>query len=355
MLGAHRDAWVYGVGDNGSGIITMLELARGLGYLLQQGWRPLRTIVVAGWDGEEIGSAGSIAYVKRHRDELLSGAVAYLNADENVVGPRFEADASAAIALAVSDAAREVNDPANPSRSIYEQWAFEKRVQTPVAEAPGDGSDHASFLFDVGTPTANMAFTGPHGGYHSAYDTLQFATTISDPGFVRHRAAAQLYGLLAMRLANAEAIPYAFSAYAPLMRSALSQLRARATAARTPVDVGALQTTIDAFAATAARFDALTARAANVAAADRALAAARILNLAAYGADGSAASLFPELSRALTAANSGALDVALSRTRSAIDRAGELLAGAAGMAAPIPVPAPPGPSRQTPLALHRSR
>ena len=161
VLGAHRDAWVYGVGDNGSGVITMLEVARGFGYLLQNGWRPLRTIVIAGWDGEEIGSAGSIAYVKRHRDELLNGAIAYLNADETVVGPRFEADGAAAIVQAISDAAREVSDPANPSRSIYEQWAFEKRLSAPVADAPGGGSDHASFLFDVGTPTANMAFTGP--------------------------------------------------------------------------------------------------------------------------------------------------------------------------------------------------
>ncbi|HEY6233656.1 MAG TPA: PA domain-containing protein, partial [Candidatus Elarobacter sp.] len=38
MLGAHRDAWVYGVGDNGAGTIVLLEAARGLGYLARSGW-----------------------------------------------------------------------------------------------------------------------------------------------------------------------------------------------------------------------------------------------------------------------------------------------------------------------------
>ena len=347
IIGAHRDAWAYGVGDNGSGISTLLELARGYGFLLKSGWHPLRTIVVAGWDGEEIGTLGSIAYVKRHREELLTGGVAYLNADEDVVGPRFSADAAAAIAPAVVDAARSVDDPVAPTRSIFEQWAADRQTPTPTADAPGGGSDHAPFLFDVGTPVANLAFTGPFGVYHSNDDTLQFATSISDPGFVRHRAAAQLYGLLAMRLAGAEAVPYAFSAYVPQMRGAIAQLKQHATTTRTSVDLSALQATVDTFAATATRYDALTARAADVASADRSLEAARTLDLIAYSADGYAANLFPELERALDDANASAFAIALTRTRNAIAHAADLLAGAPGMEI-APTPAP----RRTPAPRH---
>ncbi len=186
-----------------------------------------------------------------------------------------------------------------------------------------------------------MSFTGPFGAYHSGYDTLQFATAVSDPGFVRHRAAAQLYGLLAMRLAGAQAVPYAFEAYVPLLRGALVALTQRATTTRTAVDLGALQATVEAFAATATRYDALTARAANVASSDRSLEAARVLDLATYSADGFAASLFPDLDRALTAADAAAFAIAVTRTRNAIAHANDLLAGAPGMEiAPPPTPAP---------------
>ena len=348
IVGAHRDAWVYGVGDNGSGISTLLELARGYGYLLDSGWKPLRSIIIAGWDGEEIGNAGSIAWVKRHRDELVSGGVAYLNADEAVVGPRFAADAAAAIGPAVGEAARYIENPATPNQSIYDAWSAQLQIPAPDVGVPGGGSDHVPFLFDVGTPIANMAFTGPLGVYHSGYDTLAFATKYSDPGFARHRAAAQLYGLLAMRLAGAEAVPYSFSAYVPLMRNALVQLAQKATATRTAIDVGSLQAAIDTFATTATRYDALTARAANVASADRSLEAARVLDLVAYSADGYNPTLFPALSRALGSDNAAAFGVALTQTRNAVAHATDLLGAAPGMeVTPAPV-ATPTPRRTAP-------
>ena len=50
IAGNHRDAWVYGAADPGSGTAAMLEAVHGLGVLLQHGWKPRRTIVVASWD-----------------------------------------------------------------------------------------------------------------------------------------------------------------------------------------------------------------------------------------------------------------------------------------------------------------
>ena len=94
------------------------------------------------------------------------------------------------------------------------------------------------------------------------------------------------------------------------MRSALAQLGARATAARVPLDLTGLQAAIDAFGATATRFDALTAREQHQAA-ERALEAARILNLAAYSVEGYTA-VSSELNRALTSGNAGAASVALT-------------------------------------------
>src|SRR5665213_2437309 len=94
--------------------------------------------------------------------------------------------------------------------------------------AIGGGSDHESFLFSFGTPVAEMGFGGPFGPYHSSYDTLRYATTWSDPGFVLHRTTAQLYGVIAMRFANADALPYAFAAYRTPLEAGLAHLEQRA-------------------------------------------------------------------------------------------------------------------------------
>ncbi|KAG9124463.1 hypothetical protein FRC07_011555 [Ceratobasidium sp. 392] len=59
LLGNHRDAWVLGAADPTSGTVAVHEIAKGLGELLKQGWKPLRTIILASWDAEEYGLIGS--------------------------------------------------------------------------------------------------------------------------------------------------------------------------------------------------------------------------------------------------------------------------------------------------------
>lgn len=43
-----------GAADPTSGSVCMHELVRGLGFLLKTGWKPLRSIILASWDGEEV-------------------------------------------------------------------------------------------------------------------------------------------------------------------------------------------------------------------------------------------------------------------------------------------------------------
>lgn len=54
VVGNHRDAWIAGgAGDPNSGSAVLNEVIRSFGKALEQGWKPLRTIVFASWDGEE--------------------------------------------------------------------------------------------------------------------------------------------------------------------------------------------------------------------------------------------------------------------------------------------------------------
>lgn len=60
-------------------ILQQIELARTLGILLQKGWRPRRTIILASWDAEEYGLVGSTEWVEDHASWLKNQAVTYIN------------------------------------------------------------------------------------------------------------------------------------------------------------------------------------------------------------------------------------------------------------------------------------
>jgi N-acetylated-alpha-linked acidic dipeptidase len=325
LIGAQRDAWVYGLGPGG-GIVTLLETARGLGFLAHTGWQPGRTVILAAWDGEELGAYGSLAYLKRHGDELRTGNVAYLDTSPSVTGPTFGADAVAAIATTMADAAHAVSDPAQPGNTIYDRFAFRTRGQLPPLQQAAVVSDPAPFLFGAGTPSASAGFTGPFGPYHSSFDTLQFAQTISDPNFALHVAAAQIYGIAALRLADAGVVPYHFGAYVAPMRLALRALSASARTQHVKFDTNGFYLSIKRFTANAAKCDALTARGASRVDPELELEAARSLDLAAYGIDGNTGMTFPDVARALRLGNQSAVDLAVARTRSTIERAALLIA-----------------------------
>jgi len=334
ILGAHRDAWVYGVTDNGSGVITMLEIARGLGYLAQSGWRPARTIVIAGWDGEEIGLLGSRAYVAAHHEELARGCIAYINADENVAGAAFNASATAAIGANIVDVSRSIDDPNAQARTIFDRWIEterrvhrDARIATPGIDAPGGGSDHESFLGGLGTPVANIGFGGPVGVYHSAYDDYQFASTFADPGFALHRTAAQVDGVFAMRLADAEAAPYLLAPYVGAMRTAYAEYQARSERDAIGIDLAPLRTAIDRFASLAINADAAMARISTSGAGvppdltTRELGAIQTLNGIVYGVNGYDATAFPTLSAAFTTRQRPQIAAAVLQTVGALARA----------------------------------
>jgi N-acetylated-alpha-linked acidic dipeptidase len=324
ILGAHRDAWVYGVGDNGAGVVTMLEVARGLGYLVQNGWRPLRSITIVGWDGEELGNFGSIAFVEKHAIALKNGGIAYLNADENVTGQDFGASAVAALSGAIAEAARDVPDPARDQTSVLDRWRLQYHSNQPPVFSPGGGSDRESFLFGLGVPVADIAFAGPFGVARSRDDTVQYATAFSDPLFVFHRTTAQLYGVLALRLADADVVPYRFAPYAAVLRAALNVLEARPRSDRFGVDFGPLDAAVQTLATGAFRYDAATARAAITVPA-RSLEAARQLDLLTYATDGDRSTVIPELTRAVLSDDPASFNVASARLTAAILAATALL------------------------------
>jgi N-acetylated-alpha-linked acidic dipeptidase len=223
ILGNHRDAWVFGAVDPNSGTAAMLEVGRGLGQLLKQGWKPRRTIVLCSWDAEEYGLIGSTEWAEELANELKEKAVAYLNLDAAVSGPHFGASTVPSLWKLMRAVTRDVKDP-KTGKSVYQQWqdrAHELRSEEERAASGearisplGSGSDYTPFLQHLGIASTDMGFGGDYGVYHSAYDSFYWMDHFGDPGFVYHVAAAQVWGTLALRLADADGLPFDYRDYA---------------------------------------------------------------------------------------------------------------------------------------------
>jgi N-acetylated-alpha-linked acidic dipeptidase len=227
VLGNHRDAWVFGAVDPNSGSSAMLEVGRGFGELLKQGWKPRRTIILCSWDAEEYGLIGSTEWAEEMADELRTKAVAYLNLDAAVSGPHFSASSVPSLWKLMRGATRDIKDP-KTGKSVYQQWQDRSRENRPEGDqdmheariaALGSGSDYTPFLQHLGVASTDMGFNGDYGVYHSAYDSFYWMDQFGDPNFTYHVAAAQLWGTLAMRLADADGLPFDYTDYASQIRS----------------------------------------------------------------------------------------------------------------------------------------
>jgi N-acetylated-alpha-linked acidic dipeptidase len=75
-----------------------------------------------------------------------------------------------------------------------------------------------------------MGFGGDYGVYHSAYDSFNWMEKFGDPNFTYHVAAAQIWGTMALRLANARALPFDYADYALELRNFINETQK--TAAR---------------------------------------------------------------------------------------------------------------------------
>ena len=80
MLGAHYDSVKAGPGinDNATGVALLLDLMHQLGASKT---KPKNTVVLAFWDSEETGVAGSQQYVSKLSPEQLKGIKVYINLD----------------------------------------------------------------------------------------------------------------------------------------------------------------------------------------------------------------------------------------------------------------------------------
>jgi N-acetylated-alpha-linked acidic dipeptidase len=178
---------VLGAVDPSSGTASVHELVRGLGALLEEGWKPLRTIVIASWDGEEVGPlhylymhalifflsqyglVGSTEWGEDFPEWIQKHVVAYVNLDSAVAGSKLRSAASPLLAHFLRNTAKDLPHPTDPKRTLWDATSDRgqlfgeshdmgspgTKVGTEVADSVGvrplgSGSDYTVFLQRLG-------------------------------------------------------------------------------------------------------------------------------------------------------------------------------------------------------------
>jgi N-acetylated-alpha-linked acidic dipeptidase len=235
VAGNHRDAWVYGAVDPNSGTAAMLESVHGIGELLKSGWKPKRSIVIGSWDAEEEGLIGSTEWGEEHEAELAN-AVAYLNVDVAVSGPKFGASSVPTLKQFIRDVTRVVPSP--KGGMVYDDWRKTSRTggddnehrptqdiggtqRAPAAQGNSDvpvgdlgsGSDYTVFLQHLGVPSSDVSSSGSYGVYHSVFDNFNWFKKFGDPDFAYEQEMARIFGLETIRMSGVDVLPYDYEQY----------------------------------------------------------------------------------------------------------------------------------------------
>lgn len=201
VLGNHRDSWIKGgAGDPNSGSAVLLEIARALKNLFDQGFKPNYSILLASWDGEEYGLLGSTAFAEKYSHILKKEVVAYINLDAAVTGTRLKIASSPLLDKFLLNVADKIKHPLK-DQTLKENFLLESKISI-----LGSGSDYTSFFEHLGITSVDLGFSTGKGDavyhYHSNYDSFKWISTYGDPGFLFHNTLAQYIGLLVLELSE---------------------------------------------------------------------------------------------------------------------------------------------------------
>jgi N-acetylated-alpha-linked acidic dipeptidase len=254
LAGSHRDAWVRGAQDSGSGCVSLLLAAEELGRRARDGWKPEHGIALAFWDAEEFGLVGSTEYAEDQRARLQEQLIMYVNIDMYMKG-RFDPGGVPSLRAFVADVAMDVPQG---SSTVFEDWRQSEWHRLPAAareshavnSSPGlkplgSGADFVPFQDHLGVPTLAIEFIGDngygYGTYHTNYDSRAYVEKIADPGFEQGVLMARVLGTMALRMSEATVVPFRFSDYAINLQEAIGAAEGWAGEAGATIDLAGLR------------------------------------------------------------------------------------------------------------------
>src|SRR5205823_10998484 len=86
------------------------------------------------------------------------------------------------------------------------------KSDVPVGDL-GSGSDYTVFLQHLGVPSTDVSSTGSYGVYHSVLDNFNWFKKFGDPDFTYEQEMARVFGIEAIRMADADVLPHDYEEY----------------------------------------------------------------------------------------------------------------------------------------------
>ena len=169
-------------------------------------------------------SVGSTEHVEARIDDLRKNGFAYINVDVAVLGDDFHAGASPLYKKALMHALKGTADP-KTGKTLWELWETKNKK----LDGLGAGSDYVAFQDLAGVSSIDMGFGGPQFPYHSCYDNFEWMSSQGDPGFVYHKALAQVWSFLLLQLADEPLLPFDLEAYAMAVKGYIKDLETYAS------------------------------------------------------------------------------------------------------------------------------
>ncbi|KAE8390699.1 hypothetical protein BDV23DRAFT_172155 [Aspergillus alliaceus] len=220
ILGNHRDSLGPGANDGNGGSSALNEVVRSFGVALAKGWKPLRTVIFASWDGGELELAGSQAWIDENFAWLNTSVVAYLNVVVAGAGTEFRAQGSPLLTRVMRDATSKIQSPSQPASSILDVWGGEI--------SPGAGGDSQSFQGSILASSVDFAFdTGLDEAmfpYHSQFDLVDWVDRFGDPDRELHLATTKIWSIMTSLLAYSPVIPVTLNDYALFLQQSLDTI-----------------------------------------------------------------------------------------------------------------------------------
>jgi N-acetylated-alpha-linked acidic dipeptidase len=121
----------------------------------------------------------------------------------------------------------EVVNPQEAAGTTFRPPAAQVRADAAVGDL-GSGSDYTVFLQHLGVPSTDIGSTGPYGVYHSVFDNFNWFKKFGDPDFAYEQEMARVFGLEAVRMADADVLPYNYEEYGKEIRLYIEAARKKA-------------------------------------------------------------------------------------------------------------------------------
>jgi N-acetylated-alpha-linked acidic dipeptidase len=172
--------------------------------------------------------------------------------DVAVSGQMFGASGVPSLKQFLRDVTKVVPSP--KGGTVYDAWQKAAQPDAPATQSPteaigdsrrlpaaqvksdvpvgdlGSGSDYTAFLQHLGVPSTDVSSSGPYGVYHSVFDNFAWFKKFGDPDFLYEQQMARVFGLEAVRMVDADVLPYDYEEYGKEISAYLDAANKRAAA-----------------------------------------------------------------------------------------------------------------------------